>query len=89
MFLSRGHHFRSKLVMTDLTFIAIHLQVINYYAGGHVDPMQVGQLLDFHQHICVAVFSPFPSRIPSSDLRIKSILYNMQIFSIFNRFPAW
>ena len=35
----------------------------------HVDPMQVGELLDLHQHISFPVFYPFPSRIPSSDLR--------------------
>ena len=53
----------------------MYLQVINYYAGGHVDLMQVGELLDLHQHISFPVFSPSPSRIPNSDLRIKQILY--------------
>ena len=41
----------------------------------HVDPMQVGERLDFHQNSSFPVFSPFPSRIPSSDLRRKLIRY--------------
>ena len=37
----------------------------------HVDPKQVGGLPDLHQQIYFPVFSPFPSRIPSSDLKRK------------------
>ena len=50
-------------------------QVINCSAGEHVDPMQVGELLDLHQQISFPVFSHFISRLLSSDLRRKSILY--------------
>ena len=62
--------FRSKLVNKDLTFIS------NIFAGNKLlcrrtYSMQVGELLDFHQQISFPVFFPFPSRIPSSDLRRK------------------